>query len=90
MLKFTNEKLNNLYLALVALYGEDRVGWQDIGSEYEKISISITLKADTSEETVEIIAYINSQGFVSYGSYLLPEDINFEMTENWTAWLFEK
>jgi hypothetical protein len=91
MPQFANEKLNNLYLALVALYGEDRVGWQDAGwEENEKISIDITLKSDVGEETIEINTYIDSKGFMSYGSLLMPEEINLEIPENWTGWLFEK
>lgn len=89
MKQFANEKLQNLYLALIALCGEDRVGWQEIGNEEEEmISLSIPLTNNyigKEEKTTKIILWLDKKQFVCYGEPLELEQIN----KNYSAWAFE-
>lgn len=89
MKQFANEKLQNLYLALIALYGEDRIGWQEIGNEEEEmISLSIPLTnnyVEKEEKTTKIILWLDKEQFVCYGEPLELEQIN----KNYSAWAFE-
>ena len=89
MKQFANEKLQNLYLALIALYGEDRVGWQEIGNEEEEmISLSIPLTnnyIEKEEKTTKIILWLDKKQFVCYGEPLELKQIN----KNYSVWAFE-
>ena len=88
MKNFTNEKLQNLYSALLALYGEKYVGWQDIGSEEEIITFTVPLKNNYvygEKKTINMTIWLDKNECVCYA---IPMN-SVEVNENYSVWAFE-
>lgn len=87
---FKNEKMERLYNALVDVLGEDKVGWQDAGEDYELIELTINLKneLDNGEKNVKEALWIDTTGAFVWGERI-PNIDELNLISDCSIWAFE-
>lgn len=71
MYTFKNPKLQALYLALLDLYGEDKVGYQD-SEDNDFILLNTQIVDEYNEDTMRFTVWFNAERTEAIGSMVAP------------------